>query len=84
MSKKAMSNMENPLKLPASLEQHIAELIAELKAGLSRTSNLNFEFDEEHQKMFWENAEGLAPFIPGMIHEWEIISGENDYEKTSF
>jgi len=75
--------MENFLELPIALEQRIANLIAELKADLSRAPNLDFEFDEEHQQMFLENAEGLAPFIPGMIHEWEIISEENDHEKTS-
>ncbi len=60
------------------MEQRIADLIVELKADLSRAPNLNFEFDEEHQQMFLENAQGLAPFIPGMIHDYEISLEQKD------
>jgi predicted DNA-binding antitoxin AbrB/MazE fold protein len=66
-----------------SAEQRIADLISELKADLSNASNLDFQFDEEHQRMFEENARGLAPFIPSMIPEEITTSGNNDDEKVS-
>jgi len=50
-------------------EQRILNLIAELKADLSKASNPDFQFDEEHKQMFLENARSLAPLIPGMIPE---------------
>jgi len=65
---------------PLPWEQRIASLLAELKADLSKTSNLDFQFDEEHKQMFLENARSLAPLIPGMIPEEKIIMGNNGNE----
>lgn len=75
--------MENSLELPIALEQRIADLIVELKADLYCAPNLNFEFDEEYQQMFLENAKGLAPFIPGIIHDYEISLEENALKSRS-
>ncbi len=33
--------------------------------------------------MFLENAEGLALFIPGMIHDYEVSLEENDINSKS-
>jgi predicted DNA-binding antitoxin AbrB/MazE fold protein len=52
-----------------SAEQRIADLVTELRMELTGGSAADFEFDEEHRRMFLENARGLAPFIPGMIPE---------------
>jgi len=52
-----------------SVEQRIAALVAELRVDLAGVSPADFQFDEEHKKMFLENAEGLAPYIPAMIPE---------------
>ncbi len=64
-------------ELSISAEQRIANLISELRADLAGVTAADFQFDEEHKKMFLENAEGLAPYIPGMIPEEETISGDN-------
>ena len=65
---------------PLPWEQQIADLIAELKADLSKAPNLDFQFDEEHKQMFLENARSLAPLIPGMIPEEKTIMGDNGNE----
>jgi len=52
-----------------SIEQRIADLVAEWRVELAGISPADFQFDDEHKKMFLDHANGLAPFIPGMIPE---------------
>jgi hypothetical protein len=52
-----------------SVEQRIADLVAELRTDLAGVTPDDFKFDDEHKKMFLEHAEGLAPYIPAMIPE---------------
>jgi len=50
-------------------EQKLSELATELKSDLAKLSDLVFKFDEEHRRLFLENANALAPLIPSMISE---------------
>lgn len=77
-----MINQSEFLEWPPHIEQKIAALIAALKADLAKMPNLDFNFDEEHRRMFLEHAEGLAPFIPGMIPDDEISVEENADKKV--
>jgi predicted DNA-binding antitoxin AbrB/MazE fold protein len=80
-SDEVMEELHSPIVKPSlSPEQRIADLVAELRADLAKAPNLDFNFDEEHQKMFLENARGLAPFIPGMIPEEAPTVGSNGNE----
>ncbi|MCI0698731.1 hypothetical protein L0337_42870 [candidate division KSB1 bacterium] len=80
-SDEVMEELQSRIAKPSlSPEQRIANLVAELRADLAKAPNLDFNFDEEHQKMFLENARGLAPFIPGMIPEETATAGSNGNE----
>lgn len=54
---------------PMGPTAQLADLVAELKTDLTKASLDDFNFDEEHQRMFLENAESLAPLIPSMSRE---------------
>lgn len=84
VSGKELEELAPAISRPASsVEQRIADLIAELRTDLAGVSAADFQFDEEHRRMFLEQAEGLAPFIPDMIPEEKTIIGDNGNENVS-
>ncbi|MEK7728118.1 MAG: antitoxin AF2212-like protein [candidate division KSB1 bacterium] len=54
---------------PLGPTAQLADLVAELKTDLAKASLMDFNFDEEHQRMFLDNAESFAPLIPSMSRE---------------
>jgi hypothetical protein len=48
-------------------EEKVHELVSSLRAKVSTLPNRDFTFDAEHDRLFTETAQGLAPFIPTMI-----------------
>jgi len=48
-------------------EEKVHELVSSLRAKVSTLPNRDFAFDAEHERLFAETAQGLAPFIPAMI-----------------
>ncbi len=51
---------------PIGPTTQLADLVAELKSDLAKAALVDFNFEEEDQRMFLENAESLAPLIPSM------------------
>jgi hypothetical protein len=50
-------------------EEKVHELVSSLRAKVSTLPNRDFTFDAEHQRLFTETAQGLAPTIPTMISD---------------
>lgn len=48
-------------------EEKVRELVSSLRAKVSALPNRDFAFDAEHEHLFMETAQGLAPHIPTMI-----------------
>lgn len=48
-------------------EEKVHELVSSLRSKVSALPNRDFAFDAEHERLFAETAQGLAPFIPTMI-----------------
>jgi len=67
--RKEIDKLASAAKPEISIEQRIADLVAELRVDLAGVTPDDFKFDEEHKKMFLEHAGGLAPYIPAMIPE---------------
>lgn len=80
---RSKNEVEKGLFFESSAENSVAEkiyaLVEELKADLGYLKDLDFRFDAEHQKMFLENADALAPFIPSMISD-DLATEEDQVE----
>ena len=50
-------------------EEKVHELVSSLRTKVSALPNRDFSFDAEHERLFAETAQGLAPFIPAMISD---------------
>jgi hypothetical protein len=48
-------------------EEKVRELVSSLRAKVSALPNRDFAFDAQHERLFMETAQGLAPHIPTMI-----------------
>ncbi|HID87577.1 MAG TPA: hypothetical protein EYP55_09420 [Anaerolineae bacterium] len=53
-------------------EQKVSDLVSSLRAKVSTLPNRDFVFDAEHQRLFLENAQALAPYIPTVTADEEI------------
>lgn len=50
-------------------EERVRNLVSSLRTKISILPNRDFDFDAEHQRLFVETAQGLAPYIPAMTPE---------------
>ena len=46
-------------------EEGVRSLVSSLRTKMSALPNRDFDFDAEHQRLFVETAQALAPLYPG-------------------
>jgi hypothetical protein len=51
------------------VETKVHELVSSLQSKVSALPNRDFAFDTEHERLFTETAQGIAPHIPTMISD---------------